>query len=114
MNLPKPTNEWYSGADQGAGLVDQRKVKEMETNREWNGTTDCWTFERSHATSLVPTREQSHFSVLQATESWAGGWERGYHATTYVWANKILITILIYTPYNCTKVGLHLNFTALR
>ena len=54
MNLPKPTNEWYSGADQGAGLVDQRKVKEMEMNREWNGTTDCWTFERSHATSLVP------------------------------------------------------------
>ena len=31
MNILKPTNEWFSGAELGAGLMDQGKEK---------GTTD--------------------------------------------------------------------------
>ena len=65
----KPTNEWFSGAELGAGLMDQGKEKEQQIAEFFKAPT------------------------------------------TYVWAYKITITILVDTLYHCTNLGLHLNFT---
>ena len=58
MNILKPTNEWYSGAELGAGLIDQGKEKEQQITEFFKGpTTYVWAYKIT--ITIFPTTVQT-------------------------------------------------------